>query len=381
MNEETFVRELERHADHVHGAPLSFDDVRGRARSIQRRRRATAAAAVAAAVAVVAAVPAVLSGSLDRAAGPDPAPPVPVPSAHTAVLHDQVVDLPDGRAVHLDPPPDEIMQLGFLTDGRVLTVTNGGRDLRVISTTGSAESKYPVLYNLFTVSADDRLVAWLDPSGQVQVLEAGHADPVQMAEVPTTYGAPPTIDAVTGSDCANGGCTVLVADGASTFAATTSDGYENLRTKREFRVNDISPDGRLWAVHLMPDADHELGCAGLYDPEADTLVARSCTADNLQFAPDGQHLLSAFGENNVMVDPAVLDLHLKTVTDLSPAARSTVVSRMAWVDPTHVLVGTADVRTRDWVLERIDLSGHEEVLAGQSPGPDPERGPAYVFSD
>ena len=39
MTEETFVRELERRADDVHGAPLSFDDVRGRARSIRRRRR------------------------------------------------------------------------------------------------------------------------------------------------------------------------------------------------------------------------------------------------------------------------------------------------------------------------------------------------------
>ena len=38
-------RELHRRADDLHGAPLTFDDVRGRARAIRRRRRAAAAAA------------------------------------------------------------------------------------------------------------------------------------------------------------------------------------------------------------------------------------------------------------------------------------------------------------------------------------------------
>ena len=381
MNEETFVRELERRADHVHGAPLSFDDVRGRARRLQRRRRSTAAAAVAAAVAVAAIVPAAIAGHDVRSDRLDPAPPAPVPSAHTAVLHNGVVQLPDGRSVHVGLAEDDVSQLGYLTDGRILAATMKPMAIQVISTKESSRPSYPVTYNNFAVSADDRVAAWVDHAGHVQVLEAGRADPVEMAEVPTKYGAPPSVAAVTGADCANGGCRVLVGD-TTVWGATTSEGYEDVLPGKQLSVNDISPDGKLWAVHTEATTDHELGCAGLYDPEADRLlVARNCEADNLDFSPDGRHLLSAYGENNMMVDPAVLDLHLEPVVDLTPDARSTVVSRMAWVDPTHVLVSTADMNSRDWMLERIDLSGRVEVLAGQSPGPDPERGPAYLFSE
>jgi hypothetical protein len=305
---------------------------------------------------------------------------VPVPSAHTAVLHEGTADLPDGGSVHVSRSQDDVSQLGFLTDGRILAATSHPMAIKVISTTDSSTASYPVTYNAFAVSADDRLAAWVDQAGRVQVLEAGHADPVEMAHVPAKYGAPPTVAAVTGADCANGGCRVLVGD-TTTWGATTSEGYEEVLAGQELSVTDISPDGSLWAVHTQGDVDHELGCAGLYDPAADKLVARSCQADNLRFSPDGQHLLSAYGENNMMVSPAVLDLHLKPVADLTPGTRSTAVSRMAWVDPSHVLVSTVDLKSLDWVLERIDLSGREEVLGGQSPGPDPETAAAYQFSD
>ena len=82
-----------------------------------------------------AAVPAVLSGSLDRADGPEPAPPAPTQSAHTAVLHDGEVTMPDGRTVRLDVAPSDVQQLGVLTDGRIVVAMTKPLAVRVYSTT------------------------------------------------------------------------------------------------------------------------------------------------------------------------------------------------------------------------------------------------------
>ena len=51
-------------------------------------------------------------------------------------------------------------------------------------------------------------------------------------------------------------------------------------TGKELRVTDVSPDGGLWAVTPVPDVDHQFGCSGLYDPEADRLVARNCNTSS-----------------------------------------------------------------------------------------------------
>ncbi len=321
MTEETFVRELERHADHVHGAPLSFTDVRGRAHQIRRRRRATAAAAVAAAVAVVAAVPALLSGSLDRAGGPEPAPPAPTHSAHTAVLHDGEVTMPDGSTVRVDLDNADVTQLGVLTDGRIVAATSRPQAIQVFSPEGDLEKRFPVPVNAITMSPTDDLVAWADDSYRIQVLESGVDEPVTLSGVPLPGETFPTIDAVTGSDCAAGGCTAYAGDGTTTSAAATLDGARDLTTSKPLRIRDVSPDGALWAVAL-PDSGPEpqVRCAGLYDPETDEVVARNCNyGSSLEFSPDGQYLTGAEGDNNMFGEVHVFDLGLERVGTWQPA--------------------------------------------------------------
>ena len=68
------TRTLREQADHIGGHPIDLDTVRGRARTIQRRRRVGAATVAAAVLAVVVPVGINLTGGLNDAA-PQPAPP------------------------------------------------------------------------------------------------------------------------------------------------------------------------------------------------------------------------------------------------------------------------------------------------------------------
>lgn len=380
---EELGRALHRRVDSLHDAPLTVDDVRGRARSIRRRRLAAGGTAVAAAVAVVLIAPFALSGSLGRADSHQPMLPAPRPAhtAHTAVLHDRTVSLPDGRPVKVDLDNADVTQLGLLTDGRILAATSRPQAIRVISTTDNSWASYPVTYNALVVSADDHVAAWVDQAGRVQVLESGQADPVQMAEVPTNFGGPASVDAVAGTDCANGGCQVLVSDGTSTFGVTTSEGYQKVLAGRQLRVTDVSPDGKLWAGTTVPEADHQFGCAELYDPAADRVVAHSCATSGLRFAPDGQHLTGDRGDGNMYGEVDVLDRDLRLVRTFTQP-RGQAVSRYAWEDDSHLLLSTAGLQDHQWSLLRVSVGdGAEEAVDGPAHGRNPEMVAEYVLSE
>ena len=68
-------RTLREHADGVHGAPLAFDDVRGKATSIRRRRRLASGLGVAAAIAVI--VPTAMFATNGNDSSPQPATALP----------------------------------------------------------------------------------------------------------------------------------------------------------------------------------------------------------------------------------------------------------------------------------------------------------------
>ena len=180
----------------------------------------------------------------------------------------------------------------------------------------------------------------------------------------------PTIDAVMGSDCVHGGCRVLAGDGTSTFAATTSDGAEEL-PRGDLRVSDVSPDGTLWAVDTIPDVTHQFGCAGLYDPRTDRVVAKNCETSNLTFSPDGRHLLGTRGDNNMYDELTVLDDDLSVVGAYAPKAEA--VSRAAWADDGHLLAATVNLEDNRWSLVRVAADGSgPEVVAGPAAGRNPE---------
>lgn len=376
---EALSRELHSRADELYGAPIFFEDVRGQAHRIRRRRRATAAAAIAAAVAVVAAVPAVLSGSLDRADGPQPAPPAPTQSAHTAVLHDGKVTLADGGTVDIGVADKDVSQLGVLTDGRMVVANQVKQAIQVFAPDGSLAQTYPSDPLLVTMSSTDELAAWLDGS-RVQVLESGVGEPVALAHMSKSAGTVPMVDAVTGDHCADGGCEAILSDGTQTTGEVSTDGVSEVATSEPLRVTDVSPDGKTWAVAFLPGENEQYGCGGLYDPNAHQVLARSCSTNGLQFAPDGQHLSSAFFENGMFSHVTVVDRRLQVVRELDPGKQ--VISRFAWADASHVFTVLADLTGKHWNVERVNLGGGDpETLAGPIPGGNPEMMSEYTLSD
>ena len=382
MNEDLLTTELNRRADGVVAPPLSFDDVRGRAHGIRRRRRAAAGTAVAAVVALVIVVPTLLAGAPTGSDGVDPAPAPPPTGQGASVLHDGTLTLPDGATVPLDVDNADVSQLGVLTDGRVVIASMKPYGIRVFAADGEPVTTYPADINAITMSPTGNLAAWTGEGGRVQVLESGSADPVSMpaARVP---GGSPVVNAALGSGCGEGGCRVLVGDGTTTTAEVTVDGVRDLTTSEPLRVVDVSPGGTVWAVSFIPTAENEqFGCSGLYDPESDEVVARSCETSGLQFAPDGQHLLGMRGDNNMYGEVSTFDLDLQPVGTFAPDGRNAVVSRAGWADAAHLVVSVSDWQTSQWSLVRVGLDGSDPtVVVPDQPGRNPETIAEFIVSD
>jgi hypothetical protein len=374
MSQETFERELARHADGVHGAPLSFDDVRGRARSIQRRRRAAVTGGVAAAVALAVIVPSMLGGG-GRPGSQEPEPAGPA-SGHTAVLHDHTLTLPDGGEVALDVDNEDVSQLGVLTDGRIVVATGDPLEVTVFDADGSLLKAYPVQTNAITMSPTDDAVAWVGADFRVRVLASGAAGPVTMAGVPMPGESPGSIDAVLSPDH------LLVGDWNTTIGEVTPDGYREITTSEPLRVTDVSPDGDLWAVQYPDRSDPQFGCAGLYDPGAATMLATNCETALLRFAPDGQHLTGAKGDGGTWASVEVFDRDLDLVGTLRPDGRG-AVKDWAWADSDHVYLALGEgAGNPSWRLVRSTLDGTTaETVAGPTSGPIPELASGFILSE
>ncbi|WP_341240880.1 hypothetical protein [uncultured Nocardioides sp.] len=379
---------LEREVADLHDTPFTLADVQGRARGIRRRRHALVAGVAAAAVAV--AVPSVLlvGGALDRTDGPGPAGPsqsaTEAPDVTTAplssVLRGSTLTRPDGTSVELKLPDGDVMDYTVLGDGRVVVAANAGAQIDVLGADGQPQASYPAEVNHFVAGPTRDTVAWVGEDGAVRVLESGTTEPTVLATPPPFPGTSRTVDAVLGSGCAAGGCTVLTGNGTTTTHEVTLNGAEPFDMGRPARVHDVSPDGGLWAYSEPPGELEQYGCVGLYDVAAATTTARSCDVWGLSFSPDGRFVEAAFAENNMLGDLRVLDLSLETVLAYEPDD-GRVVSRTGWASPDALLVSVAGLRDNQWSLLEVPVDGGEPTtVEGPVPGENPEVGAEFLPS-
>ncbi|GHJ61136.1 hypothetical protein NOK12_36540 [Nocardioides sp. OK12] len=371
---------LERQVADLHDTPFTLADVQGRARGIRRRRHALVAGVAAAAAAVAVPSALLLGGTLDRTGAPDPAGPsesaTEAVDAGTApsssVLQGSTLTRPDGTTTELELPDDQVIEYAVLGDGRVVAVPNGGAEILVLGADGEAQASYAAEINHIVVGSTSDTVAWIGDDGAVRVLESGTAEPTVLASPPVERGGYRSVDAVLGSGCAAGGCSVLTGDGNTTQHWVTLEGAREIDLGEPLRVLDFNPDETMFAYAEPPGPNQQYGCVGLRDAATATTITRSCDVWGLSFSPDGRYVEAAFAENGMLGDLRVLDLSLETVLDYEPGG-SRVVDSAGWASPDALLVSVAGLRDDQWSLLEVPLDGSEPTtVAGPVQGGNPE---------
>ncbi len=196
------TRTLTDHSDVMSGSSLGLAEVKGRARSIRRRRATGAVVAAAAAVAII--VPTISLAS-HTGGKPEPGPATHTPSPTQTATADghqpasgvlDVSDLPTGDAPRMEYVTDgsvlhlvdgstvdidtqhPVGSFAVLADGARVWQTaddQGNAYVEVQDAEGAYHDPVPSMFGL-SVSGSHDAAAWVEPGGQVMVLTAGAAE-------------------------------------------------------------------------------------------------------------------------------------------------------------------------------------------------------------
>ncbi|HQR27921.1 MAG TPA: hypothetical protein PLP61_12855 [Nocardioides sp.] len=396
-------RALHEQVDSMTQAPLGLDDVRSRARTLQRRRRIAVGVGMLAAAGIL--VPTALVVGDGGPGGTDPgyATGGPSPSVSTgpsptigpvpAPTQDfDVSDLPTGAAPALAwadgltlhradgstvtvKGVDRIHQLAAMGDGWVVATDDGQGNLEAVrlAADGTAGDRYPLDGDLAT-SPEGQVVAWASPTGEVTVVQSGGTETLTLPRVP---GAGPySAAAVTSEDCVEGrttdaGCSVLVTTTGArpqTWVSTShglvdrlGGGIRTLTAYRSFYAG---------ITEYHPDLTT---CSQLQD-EPGVTRWQTCDFRLVGFSPDNEHLVAVgsigdgFGDGEL----AILDatgtprVHLLSSRDSFAFSLGQV-----WEDDSHVL--TVTYQDGRWAVVRVGLDGSMEYAVPPVAGSDADR--------
>lgn len=391
-------RALRQQADGIGGSPIGFEQVKGTARGIRRRRALAASAAVAAAFAIV--VPTVLAGDLlGGDSGSDDLPPATqsasvTPTEKPTDLNARDLEtgdtpslvwianrvLHDGdREVPLDATYDSVVKIG---DRYVVTGSDdqGDRSAVVLDENGVLESRN-TLSGGARPNADGTIVAWTSGQGEPMVLQPGLDEPLQLAAYTDGNLSNHNVVGVRGDDCTTdaettegGGCTVFFtaddAEGLRSTYVSSSHGFADVAAAGQ-AITTIAEDGlRTTIVEVRDDGT----CSDLTDQEG-ALLWNTCAYRGMAFSPDGTKLLAhdgygdGFGDGRLAVLDAadgepLLDL-------LNTEATQAAIFDQVWEDDSHVLAVV--FQDQAWSVVRFGVDGSREYAVAPQPGDDMER--------
>lgn len=409
------VRALRAQAAQVEDQPLALDDVKGRARSIRRRRVAASGIAAAAVLAVAVPVGLGLQGGLDDRDSSGPAtgltpqvsesprpretvrvelsrdvPTSEEPLAIDYVLGNRLVEAGgpgpgspvSGSPVTVDAAYDDAVQLG---EGWVAARNDddGDRAVDILDADGTVTGSYPATSQL-AVSHDGSIVVFAGADGDLLTVSAGE-QPRPVGEPGLSLGDPWPAGVVGSGSCdpegPGGGCTVFANDTSSEepgALAVTSRGTLD-RIGDLLTVQGVSPDRQLTGVISATD---EGSCSALLGSDG-TRAWRTCDHTLGRFSPDGRLVLGHPSYQDGLGDGTIAILDVQTGEVLVEASTGpdtpTVVFDSAWESDRAVVMLVWE--QGEWDVLRLTADGElTNITAGTLPETQSEIDPPIWLS-
>ena len=360
------TRTLRERADDVTGTALTFDDVRGRAGQIRRRRQAGVAAGIALVAAVVLPI-ALLGGAGSDKSDPDPTTPSPThavdPNAGgVPTLRDDVIVYPDGPRIPLRLERNaQLLSFTPLWTDRFVVSTFGddGTKITLLDEVGNGVDHFPSDGGSLAVATDRSAVAWMGPDDTPQLLVAGDDEPQSLDRVP---GSQQAVVAITG-DCRSVCDVVLRADDrsadhfGSSWAVSSAGGVRDLPAGVP-AVLDATPDGSLLAGldAIAPDDIHV--CGGVFDVGVGDYAWHGCQDNVFLFSPDGALVMTLFSEG---AGPLALQVRDTRSGAVVAETSGSLITSWAWEDDRRLLAVVAE-DDGSVSLQRISPDGPPETV-------------------
>jgi len=383
--ESEMSREFDKRVRDLHEAPLTFDNVKGKAMTIRRNRRIAVAGGILAAAAVIVPV-AILAGNGVGDSGeipaatnspsptqatdsndPTPTEP-PVSTLAVSYLEGSTWHRADGSDVELNLTYFSAVELGGLSAvelGDQLVATNnadGKLTVDVIDADGSVADSFET-FSYPVANADHTTLAYVDVDGLLMTRWADGS--VSMGD---GFVDGDSVAAITGGpDCFEevNGCVVYVNHGdGSAPELLDSHGIRDIATADALKVNDVSPAG---LVAAQTDSTDTGSCSAVVDPSEGGNVFETCDATLFAFSPDDALIsgsasyLDGIGLGYVTILDAATGDELARFEPQDGFVRESV-----WEDADHLLVNTFE--DGEWRIYRLGVDGSTEQVLSSTKG-------------
>jgi hypothetical protein len=376
--ESEMSREFDKRVRDIHEAPLTFENVKGKAMTVRRKGRIAVAGGILAAAAVVVPV-AVFAGNglgdsndnldpvaptVTQATDPNDPTPTETPTGALGVsyLEGTTWHRTDGSSVELNHE----YTAGAELDDSLLAVRQDDRarlTIDVVDTDGAVVASLDA-YSYPMASPDGTAAAYIARNGQLQIYTST-GDSLSMAD---GFVDGDSIAAVTGDDCAAGGvnCVVYITHGDGTDAeAIASEGNRSVIEPNVYKLNDVSPDARTAAQTSSSDSG---SCSSVID-RGGPQVFETCeyTFDN--FSPDAAHLSGTdayrdgFGQGYVVILDATNGNQVARWNATEGSATNWI-----WEDESHLLIQAYE--QGEWRIYRLGVDGQSEQVLSSTEGDD-----------